>query len=119
MGRWAWNASLFDDLCGHLQGERQAPDTDFEPNLVNTVCFLVNFIVQLTTFGVNYQGHPFNASIAQNLPLGNTLRWGALLFVLLTTDIVPGLGQFFSLVRKTVPLSHASILCMYLNTFKI
>ena len=38
-----------------LQGEKQEPNTDFKPNLVNTVCFLVQFIIQLMTFGVNYQ----------------------------------------------------------------
>lgn len=37
------------------QHELQKPDTDFQPNLVNTVCFIVNFIIQLTTFSVNYQ----------------------------------------------------------------
>lgn len=38
-----------------LQGEKQEPNTDFKPNLVNTVCFLVQFIIQLITFAVNYQ----------------------------------------------------------------
>ena len=37
------------------KGEKQEPNSDFEPNLVNTVCFLVQFIIQLITFGVNYQ----------------------------------------------------------------
>ena len=31
-------------LC--LQEERQEQDADFKPNLINTVCFLVNFIIQ-------------------------------------------------------------------------
>ncbi len=38
-----------------LKGEKQEPNSDFKPNLVNTVCFLVQFIIQLITFGVNYQ----------------------------------------------------------------
>lgn len=38
-----------------MQGEKQEPNTDFKPNLVNTVCFLVQFIIQLMTFAVNYQ----------------------------------------------------------------
>lgn len=37
------------------QEHAQAPDTEFKPNLVNTVCFLVQFIVMLVTFAVNYQ----------------------------------------------------------------
>ena len=27
-------------------GQQQPPDGDFAPNLVNTICFLVNFIIQ-------------------------------------------------------------------------
>ena len=38
-----------------LKVEKQEPNSDFKPNLVNTVCFLVQFIIQLITFGVNYQ----------------------------------------------------------------
>jgi cation-transporting ATPase 13A1 len=45
-----------------------------EPNLVNSVCFLVNWIVQLTTFGVNYIGHPFNTSLQDNKGLATCLR---------------------------------------------
>ena len=41
--------------CARMQGEKQEPNTDFKPNLVNTVCFLVQFIIQLMTFAVNYQ----------------------------------------------------------------
>ena len=52
------------------------PDTPFEPNLVNSVCFLVNWIVQLTTFGVNYIGHPFNTSLQDNKGLAVCLRCG-------------------------------------------
>jgi cation-transporting ATPase 13A1 len=40
--------------------EKQDSESDFKPNLVNSVCYLVQQIVQLTTFGVNYVGHPFN-----------------------------------------------------------
>lgn len=44
-------------LCPHLarrcapfrplQEERQEPDADFKPNLINTVCFLANFVIQV------------------------------------------------------------------------
>ena len=58
-----------------LQEDKQLPDTPFEPNLVNSVCFLVNWIVQLTTFGVNYIGHPFNTSLQDNKGLAVCLRF--------------------------------------------
>lgn len=42
-------------IPGSMQGEKQEPNATFKPNLVNTVCFLVQFIIQLMTFAVNYQ----------------------------------------------------------------
>ena len=30
-----------------LQEERQEPDADFKPNLINTICFLANFAIQV------------------------------------------------------------------------
>eukprot|EP00891_Asterochloris_glomerata_P000411 jgi/Astpho2/411/Aster-03461 len=55
--------------------EAQAPDSDFKPNLVNTVCYVIQFIIQLTTFAVNYQGHPFNSSITETKGFFNLLKW--------------------------------------------
>jgi len=46
------------------QEDAQAPDTEFRPNLVNTVCFLVQFIVMLVTFAVNYQARRACGSIS-------------------------------------------------------
>lgn len=83
-----------------MQGEAQAPDGDFAPNLVNTVCWLVSFAVQMCTFTVNYQGEPFNIPIRQNPLLLKTVQYSALLFLLLTLDVVPGLSSWFSLVRE-------------------
>ncbi len=65
--------TLYPDHAA-LQEDKQLPDTPFEPNLVNSVCFLVNWIVQLTTFGVNYIGHPFNTSLQDNKGLATCLR---------------------------------------------
>jgi cation-transporting ATPase 13A1 len=84
-----------------LQDEAQSPDSDFKPNLVNTVCFLVNYQVQLTTFAVNYIGHPFNTSVFENKYMANMLKYGTLLFVVLALDILPGFSSGFSLVSIT------------------
>ncbi len=43
-------------------------NSEFKPNLVNSVCYLVEASVQLSTFGVNYVGHPFNISIRRVPP---------------------------------------------------
>ncbi|KAK9819655.1 hypothetical protein WJX72_000825 [[Myrmecia] bisecta] len=74
------------------------PDSEFKPNLVNTVCFLVSFIIQLSTFGVNYMGHPFNTALRDNKMLWKTLQYGSLFALVLSLNIVEGLGSWFSLV---------------------
>lgn len=84
-----------------LQDHIQKPDTDFEPNLVNTVCFLVQWVVQLTTFGVNYLGHPFNQSLLENKGLSVALRYGTIGFIVAATNILPGTDWALSLVSFT------------------
>lgn len=85
----------------------QEPNADFKPNLVNTVCFLVQFIIQLITFGVNYQGPPFNASIRDTKTLRYTFWWGSIFWAVLSLDLVPELTQLVSLVRPSL----ASCIC--------
>ena len=56
------------------QEDRQEPDAEFKPNLVNSVCFLVNWIIQVTTFAVNYVGHPFNTALLDNKGMAMCVR---------------------------------------------
>ena len=93
------------------QEDAQEPDGDFTPNLVNTVCWLISFVVQLCTFAVNYQGEPFNIPLRLNKPLAFAIQWGSVLFVVLAVDLVPGLAGWFSLVRGPVRLW--AMYCMY------
>ena len=92
--------------CGHLQEEAQAPDSDFKPNLVNTVCYVIQFIIQLTTFAVNYQGHPFNSSITETKGFFNMLKWSYVFIAIVIYDLF-GLGKAFSLVSSSLPASWA------------
>ena len=85
-------------LCLHVQDQKQKPDSDFEPNLVNTVCFVVNFIIQLSTFACNYQGAPFNTPIKETKGFFNMLKY-SYIFCLAVTYNFLGIGTAFSLVR--------------------
>lgn len=38
-------------LIDTTQEERQEPDSEFKPNLINTICFLVNFSIQAGAHG--------------------------------------------------------------------
>jgi manganese-transporting P-type ATPase len=81
-----------------LPEDRQEPDADFKPNLINTVCFLANFIIQTMTFAVNYVGKPFTTPLAENRMFAVSIRWSVGMYVLLVTDVIPGLTARFSLV---------------------
>lgn len=73
-------------------------DADFKPNLVNSVCYLVEQTVQLTTFAVNYVGHPFNESLADNRGMRTSLTWSGLFLLALVMEAAPQLNESFGLV---------------------
>ena len=106
-----------------LTEDKQEPDADFKPNLINTVCFLANFAIQTMTFAVNYVGEPFATSLAQNKMFAVSVRYSVIMFFLLSTDIVYGLCGWFSLVSmpselkyKMVGLAWISfVVCMFIE----
>ncbi len=52
------------------------PNDSFAPNIVNSCVFLVSSSMTLTTFAVNYQGHPFMQSLMENQALMRCLGIG-------------------------------------------
>eukprot|EP00878_Enallax_costatus_P016666 GHUV01017486.1.p1 GENE.GHUV01017486.1~~GHUV01017486.1.p1 ORF type:complete len:1230 (+),score=386.32 GHUV01017486.1:189-3878(+) len=84
--------------------QRQDSESDFKPNLVNSVCYLVEQIVQLGTFGVNYVGHPFNSSLSENNGMAKSLRISSCFLALLLTEAVPQLNESFGLVSIPMDL---------------
>ncbi|OWM80718.1 probable manganese-transporting ATPase PDR2 [Punica granatum] len=74
------------------------PDSDFHPNLVNTVSYMVSMMIQVATFAVNYMGHPFNQSIPENKPFLYAL-WAAVgFFTVITSDMFRDLNDWLKLV---------------------
>ena len=74
------------------------PDSGFEPNLVNTVSYTTNMIIQIATFGVNYIGHPFNDKLTDNKALFNSLWYSGIFFAVLSLDIYRPLNNSLQLV---------------------
>ncbi|KAJ0981077.1 hypothetical protein J5N97_009332 [Dioscorea zingiberensis] len=74
------------------------PDSDFHPNLVNTVSYIVNMMIQVATFAVNYMGRPFNQSIAENKPFKTALLLAVVFFTVITSDIFRNLNDSLKLV---------------------
>uniref|UniRef100_A0A1D1XPG0 Putative cation-transporting ATPase n=2 Tax=Anthurium amnicola TaxID=1678845 RepID=A0A1D1XPG0_9ARAE len=74
------------------------PDSDFHPNLVNTVSYMVNMMIQVATFAVNYMGHPFNQSISENKPFKYALLAAVVFFTVITSDLFRDLNDWLKLV---------------------
>ena len=89
----------------------RSPDGAFTPNLVNTVAYLVNCALMVTTFAANYVGDPFCTPLTPRSPLGRTLSWGAFGVAALLLGVVPGANRALSLVRVP-PAFAVSLVCL-------
>lgn len=82
----------------YMPDECIEPDSDFHPNLVNTVSYMVSMMIQVATFAVNYMGHPFNQSIRENRPFMYALLAAVGFFTVVTSDLFRDLNDWLKLV---------------------
>ncbi|PSS32857.1 Manganese-transporting ATPase [Actinidia chinensis var. chinensis] len=82
----------------YMPDECIEPDSGFHPNLVNTVSYMVNMMIQVATFAVNYMGHPFNQSITENKPFLYALLAAVGFFTVITSDLFRDLNDWLKLV---------------------
>ncbi|KAF2308736.1 hypothetical protein GH714_014965 [Hevea brasiliensis] len=82
----------------YMPDECIEPDSDFHPNLVNTVSYMVSMMLQVATFAVNYMGHPFNQSITENKPFLYALLAAVGFFTVITSDLFRDLNDWLKLV---------------------
>jgi len=78
--------------------EKISPDSDFKPNLINSGVFLISAAMQVTTFAVNYQGHPFMESMRENKGLFYCLMGMGGLTLFLAAELDPSVNETFELV---------------------
>ncbi|KAJ4971211.1 hypothetical protein NE237_004310 [Protea cynaroides] len=95
--------SAVNEASKYMPEECIEPDSDFHPNLVNTVSYMVNMMIQVATFAVNYMGHPFNQSVTENKPFMYALLAAVGFFTVITSDLFRGLNDWL----KLVPLPEA------------
>lgn len=95
--------SAVNEAQKYMPEECIEPDSEFHPNLVNTVSYMVNMMIQVATFAVNYMGHPFNQSISENKPFLCALLAAVGFFVVIASDMFRDLNDYL----KLVPLPEA------------
>ncbi|KAK3138820.1 hypothetical protein QOZ80_5AG0373800 [Eleusine coracana subsp. coracana] len=86
-----------NEASKHMPEECIEPDSEFHPNLVNTVSYMVNMMIQVATFAVNYMGHPFNQSISENKPFKYALYGAVAFFTVITSDMFRDLNDYMKL----------------------
>ncbi|KAG0458686.1 hypothetical protein HPP92_021814, partial [Vanilla planifolia] len=89
--------SCVNEAAKHMPEECVEPDSEFHPNLVNTVSYMVNMMIQVATFAVNYMGRPFNQSISENKPFRYALFAALGFFVVITSDLFRDLNDWLKL----------------------
>jgi len=70
----------------------------FEPSLVNSAVYLISINMQISTFAINYQGHPFMQSLSENRPLRNCLLLVAGFTYMAAIQIIPGVNYMLEIV---------------------
>lgn len=102
--------SSVNEAGKYMPEECIEPDSDFHPNLVNTVSYMVNMMIQVATFAVNYMGHPFNQSIPENKPFLYALLAASGFFTVVTSDLFRNLNDWLKLVPLPKPLQGKLLL---------
>ena len=70
----------------------------FEPGLLNSAIYLISLSMQVSTFAVNYKGHPFRESLRENTYLYRGLLAVGGVAVAGATEFVPEFNEWLQLV---------------------
>jgi len=81
--------------------EKIDPDSDFKPNLVNSAVFIISLMMQISTFAINYKGHPFMESLLENRPLFFSLSIVAGMTLFMAAEIDSSFNEWIELVPFT------------------
>ena len=78
-------------------------DGKFEPNVINSVMFLLTWAMQTTTFAVNYHGEPFMLALADNKHLHRGLMISYAAAFAGAMELLPDLNDLLQLVPLPTP----------------
>ena len=73
-------------------------DEPFKPTLLKSATYLVSLSMQLATFAINYQGHPFRESLRENKSLFKSILIVGGVTLAATVEFVPELNHWMELV---------------------
>ncbi|XP_054281923.1 endoplasmic reticulum transmembrane helix translocase [Macrosteles quadrilineatus] len=73
-------------------------EADFEPGILNSTVYIISMALQVSTFAINYRGHPFMESLSENKALLYSILVSAGSILALALGIVPDIANQFEIV---------------------
>ncbi|XP_066909536.1 endoplasmic reticulum transmembrane helix translocase [Halyomorpha halys] len=70
----------------------------FEPNLLNSTVYIISICLQVSTFAINYRGHPFMESLSENRPLMFSILGSTFAVFALALGAFPDVAHTFEIV---------------------
>lgn len=71
---------------------------EFEPNIINSTVYLICMGLQVSTFAVNYKGHPFMESLRENRLLMYSILASSGVVLCLALNLIPDLQSAFQII---------------------
>lgn len=91
------------------------PNSEFAPSLKNSMVYLISLSMQVCTFMVNYQGHPFRESLLENKPLRNCLFGVGAVGFILALEVFPEINEYLQIVKFSSHVKTQLITVMLFN----
>jgi manganese-transporting P-type ATPase len=91
-------------------GHKPKPDAEFAPDIVNSAVFLLSSSMQLSTFTINYQGHPFMQSIKENKGLYYCIMTIAGILIMAASELSADFNTWFDLVLFPIDVRDSASL---------
>lgn len=71
---------------------------EFEPNIINSTVYLICMGLQVSTFAVNYKGHPFMESLRENRLLMYAILASSGVVMCLALNLIPDVQSAFQII---------------------
>ncbi|KAG0182175.1 hypothetical protein DFQ28_003841 [Apophysomyces sp. BC1034] len=88
---------------------------EFEPSLLNSGVYLIQLAMQVSTFAINYQGHPFRERIQDNKTLYYGLMSVGGIAIAGATEMFPEVNEQLKLVKFPGAFRDKLTICMLLD----
>lgn len=82
---------------------------EFQPNIINSTVYLICMGLQVSTFAVNYKGHPFMESLRENRLLLYSILASSGVVLCLALNIVPDLQSAFQIIDFPADVSKGTL----------